>query len=161
MKRLVTLHKDTLQNILKEHALRSKEARHLHRLHCVSLVAQGHGCADVAHWFGETPRTIQRWVRAYQQGGVDALCDDARSGRPPRLAQSQWLKLQVMLRRPPREAGYDQDIWDSGLVRRHLMEVFNLRFSIRQCQRLLRIIQHEIAPPVRRHDLKAEEVSEI
>jgi len=154
MKRLVTLHGNTLQDILKKQALRTKETRYVHRLHCVLLVDQGHGCAEVAHWFGETPRTIQRWVRAYTQAGADALCDDARTGRPSRLTRSQLDALRSYLSRPPSEAGYDRDNWDSNLVQNYLAEKINVRFSVRQCQRLLKSMRpHGSSPPTRRGNL--------
>ncbi len=145
MKRQVMAHRDDLQYTLKQQALLSKEARHLHRLHCVLLVVQGNGCADVARWFGETPRTVQRWVKAYTQAGTEALYDAARSGRPPRLTQDQRDKLISCVRGPPRKTGYYRDDWDSGLVRIYLAERLNVRFSVRQCQRLLKSIQQSIS----------------
>ena len=153
--------RDALQGMLKEYAQRSRDARHLHRLHCVSLVVHGHACADVANWLGETTRTVQRWVRAYRLGGINALTEEARPGRPPRLPKDQWPTLLARLSRPPSEAGYDRDKWDSGMLQHCLMEMFDLRFSIRQCQRILRLMQEEITLLADHHELEAKSLSKI
>lgn len=49
----------------------SPEQRFLHRLHCVLLVAKGRSCYEVAGWFGEDLRTIERWVHALDEQGVE------------------------------------------------------------------------------------------
>lgn len=42
-----------------------QDARHDHRLHCVSLVATGIPCGQVARVFGAPPRSAASWVRGF------------------------------------------------------------------------------------------------
>ncbi len=64
---------------------RSEEARYDHRLHALLLLAAGHSCREVAELFGEDDTTVQRWVHRVQQGGLQALRESERPGRPRSL----------------------------------------------------------------------------
>src|SRR5688572_9163515 len=77
------------------------EPHFLHRLHCVLLVAEGHSCCDVARWFGEDSRTIERWVHALGEHGVEGLREHHAGGRPAKLAGAQVQRLARDLNNPP------------------------------------------------------------
>src|SRR6266508_4625343 len=69
-----------------EAALRRRDLapRVRERLEMVKGVALGQPLADVARWSGRGERTVVRWVRAFATGGIAALADAPRSGRPVR-----------------------------------------------------------------------------
>ena len=50
--------------------------------------------------------TVQRWVRRFEQGGLEALREGERSGRPSALDAAQWRKLQVICVRPRAISAY-------------------------------------------------------
>ena len=54
------------------------------RLEMVKAVALGQDLASVRAWSARAPRTIERWVGRFLTGGVAALADAPRSGRPAR-----------------------------------------------------------------------------
>ena len=68
---------------------RSEESRYDHRLHGLLLVTAGQSCREVADLFGEDGTTVQRWVRRFEDGGLDALREGERSGRPRTLDAKQ------------------------------------------------------------------------
>jgi transposase len=123
-------------------ARRSGEARFVHRLHAVLLVSLGRSCYEVARWFGESPRTVERWVHAYEQRGDGGLHELQRAGRPARLTPQQASQLALDLARGPRACGFAQSSWSGKLVLRHLQSRYSVRLSLRHCQRLLRRAQH-------------------
>src|SRR5215212_769972 len=52
------------------------------RLEVVKAADLGHDLGEVAAWSGRTPRTVRRWLGAFASGGIGALADAPRSGRP-------------------------------------------------------------------------------
>ena len=84
---------------------RSEESRYDHRLHGLLLVTAGQSCREVADLFGEDGTTVQRWVRRFEEGGLDALREGERAGRPRTLDAKQWRSVQGDLRKTPRDFG--------------------------------------------------------
>src|SRR6185312_9624974 len=70
---------------LQQEIGRSEESRYDHRLHGLLLLAAGHSCQDVAALFGEDDTTVQRWLHRFEEGGLDALRESERPGRPRSL----------------------------------------------------------------------------
>ncbi len=123
--------------------LRGDQARQLHHLHAVLLVALGHPPAQVARWLGCSPRSIERWVRNYRLGGCDALRVGHGAGRPARLSDAQWRELHADLAAPPAAAaGFSQAHWCGKLLAAHLQRRFGVAMGLRQCQRLLHTCPH-------------------
>ena len=127
-----------LRAALAELWLRGGELRRMHRLHVLLLVSLGRSCYEVAAWFGENPRTIERWVQRYEAQGLEGLQDHHHGGRPSKLSAEQAPRLEQQLRQAPPLLGYGQARWSGKLLCRHLEEHYGLRFSLRQCQRLMR-----------------------
>lgn len=67
---------------IRQEIERSEESRYDHRLHGLLLVTAGQSCREVAALFGENGTTVQRWVNRFEEGGLDALREGERSGRP-------------------------------------------------------------------------------
>ncbi len=116
----------------------SPAQRFLHRLHCVLLIAEGRSCYEVARWFGEDPRTIERWVHTLDKDGVEGLRGHPAGGRPTKLVDEQVQRLAHDLRKPPRLAGYPEREWSGKRVAQHLAGCYGIKLSTRQCQRLMR-----------------------
>lgn len=119
---------------------RSPESRYDHRLHGLLLVASGLSCTAVAETFGESPRTVQRWIRAFQRHGLDALREGARPGRPPLLNAQTWSSLVTDVQRSPAAFGQKRGPWDGKTLAVHLEKYYQVVLGVRQCQRLLRRI---------------------
>lgn len=130
---------DALRAELYEAARRSAELRRLHRLHAVLLVSLGCGSREVATWFGEAPRTIERWVRAVEQRGADGLCDKQRLGRRSRLDSEQQSLLALDLRAGPQHCGCSPARWSGKLIAQHIQRRFGLAMSPRSCLRYLHL----------------------
>ncbi|MFN0162700.1 MAG: helix-turn-helix domain-containing protein [Burkholderiales bacterium] len=141
MRRLRTTDLDSLCSLIASTALRSPELRVLHRAHCILLANLGPGCYGVARFFGESPRSVERWVRAFNIGGVSALRDHHSGGRPRRIGAAQLSGLTQDLARSPRSHGYAAIHWTGALLARHLETAYDLNLGVRQCQRLLRSLR--------------------
>src|SRR6516225_5585093 len=67
---------------LQDEIRRTEESRYDHRLHGVLLVAHGMTCPEVAALLGDAPRTVEYWIRGFEEKGLAALREGERSGRP-------------------------------------------------------------------------------
>ena len=69
-----------------EAALRRRDLvpRVRERLEMVKGVALGQPLDALAQWSGRSGRTVWRWLDAFGHGGLAALTDAPRSGRPAR-----------------------------------------------------------------------------
>ena len=135
--------------------------RLLGRIHCVLLVNEGRSIAEVARWFGVHRRTLERWMAEYRRNGEAGLQDETRTGRPPRLSADQRAALVTELAGPPQQLGYSSDAWSGRLLRHHLAGRYDVRFSLRQCQRLLHRLRDsedvtEVDTAVRRPSVHAD-----
>ncbi len=118
---------------------RSDEARFLHRLHCVVLAGAGCSCYQIAQWFGNDPRSVERWVHAFNRNGTQGLWQAHAGGRPQRLDGAASARLRAELAQSPRTAGYARARWNGPLVAQHLLKAYDVSLGIRQCQRVLKL----------------------
>jgi transposase len=126
---------------LRQEVARSPQSRYLHRLYCLTLVGAGWNCHEVANIFGDHPRSVERWVRTYQQRGIEGLKEKPHGGRHSILSNAQLRELETALKSSPAEQGYGADAWNSGLLRLEILRRFGLTFSGRHCQRLVSVLQ--------------------
>lgn len=92
------------------------------RLEMAEAADLGHDLETIAAWSGRKPRTVRRWLAAFSAGGVAAVADAARSGRPPRADERYLRELEAALDSPPRDLGLGFDVWTSGRLAAYLDE---------------------------------------
>jgi transposase len=141
MRRLKITQPDEVSSALQTEVQSTAHARYLHRLHCVHLVAQGCTCVQVAEWFNEHPRTIERWVQRCEHYGSHELKSEHKGGRHSALSDDQRGTLQRDIQQRPDQFGYTETSWNGRLLGAHLTAQYGLELSVRQCQRLLKQLE--------------------
>ncbi len=136
MRKLEIKDADIIRIAVQQEILRSEESRYDHRLHGIMLVCSGFPCSEVAELFGHSRRTVQYWVRRFEESGFSGLQETSRPGRPAALDEGIRQSLGQDLRRSPRELEYTQNLWDGKLLSHHLAQRFGVHLGVRQCQRL-------------------------
>jgi transposase len=147
MKPLTISDADVIVLGLQDEIRRSEESRYDHRLHGVLLVAQGMSCPRVAHLLGDAPRTVEYWVRRFEQRGLGGLVEGERTGRPPRLNEGQLEEIGRVLREPPAAVGVEANLWDGKTLAFHLKHRYGIELGVRQCQRLFRRLEFRLRKP--------------
>jgi transposase len=74
------------------------------RLQAVLLAKQGWTAAHIAMSLSCSLRAVKNWVARYNRGGLEALRERPRTGRPRRLAPEHYPRLKQRLEAPPRPA---------------------------------------------------------
>lgn len=123
---------------LQDEIRRSEESRYDHRLHGVLLVAQGMTCPEVSRLLGDAPRSVEYWVRRFEDRGLAGLAEGQRCGRPRRLSEAQLQEVDRVLRQTPRDVGLSGTLWDGKTLSAWIEQRFQVRLRVRQCQRLFR-----------------------
>lgn len=136
MRKLKIRDADIMKLAIQNEIERSEESRYDHRLHGVLLVCVGMSCYEVASLLGRSPRTIQYWVKKFEEIGFEGLWEGERLGRPKRINNIQLKQVDKDLRKDPRKLGYSQNMWDGKLLSHHLSQVYKIKLGVRQCQRL-------------------------
>lgn len=99
------------------------------RLEMVKGAAQGWDVAAIAGWCGRTEATVRRWLAAYQAGGVDALADAPRAGRPRQADDAYLAALAATVDADPRTLGQTFDVWTSARLSAYLAETTGTRIA--------------------------------
>jgi transposase len=121
---------------LHDEIRRNRDARYDHRLHAVLLVARGDSCKQVAEDLGDSLRTVQSGVNAFNKDGLPGLMEAEHSGRPARLNEEQMDIVSEVLRRTPTDVGLPGIIWDGKTLSTFIQQRFRLSIGLRQCQRM-------------------------
>jgi transposase len=91
-------------------ALSPKAARR-RRLQAARLFQQGLSQAEVARRLGVSRQTASRWHARWRQGGRAGLAGPGRWGRPSRLSQADWRRVEHVLLAGAQAHGFDTDLW--------------------------------------------------
>lgn len=132
---------------LQDEIRRSEESRYDHRLHGVLLVAQGMRCPDVAKLLGDAPRTVQYWIKRFEQDGLAGLAEKERPGRPAFLTEQQLSEVGQALRQAPKALDFGENLWDGKTLSAFIKKRYRTQLGIRQCQRLFRQLGFRLRKP--------------
>jgi len=132
---------------LQDEIRRSEESRYDHRLHGVLLVAQGLTCPEVAALLGDAPRSVEYWVRRFEEAGLAGLHEGQRPGRPRRLSPKQLVAIDAVLRKVPSEVGVAGNLWDGKTLAAWIERQYGARLGVRQCQRVFRQLGFRLRKP--------------
>ena len=127
------------------------------RFQAVLLAKQGWTARLIAQSLGSSLRAVKNWVAQYNRGGVEALHDRPRTGRPRRLAPEHYPRLRQRLDAPPRPE--DGVCTLRGLdVRRLLEQEFGALMSLQAVYDLLHRLGYSSLMPRPQHEDSNPEV---
>jgi len=87
---------------------------------------------------------IYKLVERVNKYGLEGLFDDPHTGRKQRITIEQKKELRLVLSQKPIKKGYAQPEWDGTLVVKYLKDVFNLEYSVRHAQRLMKSLGYSV-----------------
>lgn len=147
MRKLQISDAEVMSIAIRQEIDRSEESRYDHRLHGLLLVAKGMSARQAALLLDESERTVQRWVNRFEKIGFAGLREGERPGRPSRIEQADWERLEHNLRLSPREFGFSENMWDGKLLAEHLRTHYRIDMGVRQCQRIFRQMGFRLRKP--------------
>jgi transposase len=121
----------TEERVAVEQALRQPNLRPRvrERLEMVKAAALGDELARIAAWSGRSPRTVAHWLERFAAGGLPALADAPRAGRPVRADDAYRQALATAAETPPPQLGLSFDVWTSARLAAYLAERAGVRLA--------------------------------
>lgn len=107
------------------------------RAQAVLWVDQGLLVKHVAALLAVDDQRITRALNRFRAGGIAALPDRPRSGRPRRLTAAQEAEVVSWLGASPRERGWAANSWGLALLAAAIEERFAVRLSLETVSQLL------------------------
>jgi len=81
--------------------------------------------------------TIYSWIERWRNGGIEALANQPKSGRPLKADDKYTLALMEVIEKEPSELGYDFTIWTIDRLRTHLEKFTEIALSSSRFRALL------------------------
>lgn len=103
--------------------------RERERLEMVKGAALGWDTATLAAWCGRGEATVVRWLTAFREGGVAALADAPRTGRPRQATDDYLDALEAAVTTDPRTLGLGVDVWTSARLSAYLATTTGTRIA--------------------------------
>jgi transposase len=72
---------------------------------------------------------VRRWLAAFQEGGIDALADAPRQGRPQKADAAYLAALEAAVETLPRTRGFPFDVWTSRRLSASLIQQTGVRIA--------------------------------
>lgn len=113
--------------------------RETRRLMAAIIYKRGPSAPMIATWLDTREQTLYRWFDRLEAEPIErAVQDRERSGRPSKLEDADAVEFQKAVQNQPSEAGYDQPVWTSALAQQFLEDEFDVEYTQRHVQRLLK-----------------------
>src|SRR5262249_13323283 len=90
------------------------------RLEMVKAAALGDAVERIARWSGRWVARVERWLTRFAEGGVGALADAPRAGRPVQADAAYLAAMEAALETPPAQLGLVFDVWTSERLSAYL-----------------------------------------
>jgi transposase len=120
------------------------------RMQAGRLLQKGLRQSEVAHRLRVSRETVRRWACRVEHGGLTALKNAPRLGRPSGLSDSQRRELKAMLARGARAQGFHSDRWTIARARTLIERHFDRSYSAVQVWRILRALSAKPRPAAKR-----------
>lgn len=103
--------------------------------------------AKVASIVKKSLKSIQLWVKAFNEGGIQGIIPGKPPGRPSRLLKAQMEVLKADALTHPRKLGYEFSNWEGKSVSEHIKKKFGVSLKVRQCQNILHKLNLSLQRP--------------
>jgi transposase len=131
---------ESLERVLRTTA----DATLRHRVQIVLMAHRGRRHPEIAADTGTTQRTVQRWLNAYLDGGLERLRPRKAKGAAPRLTEDLAPTLRQWVIDGPAGQGLDRANWTYEELAEHLFRAKGIRVRKSAMQTYCR--RHEIRP---------------
>ena len=128
-----------------------KALEHLRRLAIQRVVEDGEAPSAVMKSLGLCRTSIYRWLRKYDDQGMEALVEKIAQGPEPKLSEKQRQQVKRwILGKDPRPYGFDFGLWSRRMVAALIQEKMGIELGLTAVGRLLASLEITPQKPLRR-----------
>lgn len=121
------------------------------RIQVVRLAARGRPHKDIADDLAITPRSVQRWLNAYLDRGLDGLRPGKAKGRQPAIPADRADVIRQWVIAGPAACGLDRANWTYAELADHLFKTHGIRASRSAMQRFCKKLGVRVYRPTYRY----------
>jgi transposase len=92
---------------------------------------EGRSADEIAEFLDVAPRSVRRWLAAYETGGRSALHAKSAAGRPPKLDRTQEKVVARWLTENPTDHGFTTDLWTAKRLNQLIRQTWDVAFNRR------------------------------
>jgi transposase len=104
----------------------------------VQRALEGYPTQEVAEFLDVDPRSVRRWVAAFQKEGSAGLVARPPAGRPPKLTGTQEAIIRRLLTERATKHGFSTDLWTGPYLAQLIRQEFGIRLNPRYLAAWLR-----------------------
>lgn len=134
-----------------------KNAKEFRRLRAVELHEAGYRGTRIAEVLGVTKGAVSQWLKAWREGGKEALMHKFFSKKPSKLTPDQKEQLIEFLKDGPEAQGYEGQIWTQARVRALIQKKFGITYSVNYISSLLKKLRWSWQKPICKASQRDEE----
>ena len=132
-------------------SLDHKTLEELRRMAVRRVIEGGEKASKVSADYGFCRNYVYPWLKAFQEGGWDALCESIAEGREPKLTEKQREQIKRwILGKDPRQYGFDFGLWTRRIVQNLIQDKWKIELGLTSVGRLLARLQITPQKPLRR-----------
>jgi transposase len=135
-----------LERLYRE-ARADKAYRVADRIRAVSLSIRKHTAPEIAQFLGMSRGTVPPWIAQWNNGGINALLEGFRSGRPRELSEEQLTTLHDIIESGPIAYGLDCGVWTSPIVTRIIEDEFSVVYHPGHVRKVLHKLGFSVQRP--------------
>ncbi len=124
------------------------------RANSIRLSALGYTVTQISEVVGCTRQTVRNCFDYFESGGVDALHDSPRSGRPPKATPDYRARLVEAVKTSPKEFGYPFTVWTVTRLRAHMAREMDVLISGGRVRQIMK--EEELVLKRPKHTLKGK-----
>ncbi len=130
------------------------------RERAIDLLQEGFQPVEVAQRLGVDRRSVRRWKAAHRSQGDEGIEARPAPGRPPKLNAKEKGRLEKLLIKGAKRAGFGTDLWTCPRVRKLIGDRFGVLYHVDHICRLLHNMGWSPQRPTRRAIERDEEAIE-
>lgn len=124
------------------------------RANTIRLSSLGYTVGEIAEVTGCTRQTVRNCFDYFESGGIDALFDLPRSGRPPKATPDYRARLVKAVKTSPKEFGYPFTGWTVTRLRAHMAREMDVLLSEARVRQIMK--EEELVFKRPKHTLKGK-----
>jgi transposase len=135
-----------------EQAYRAEtDPKYRDRIQIIRLASRGRPHQQIAQDLAITPRTVQRWLNAYLDGGLDGLRPRRAPGAPGKIPAALAGEIRRWVIEGPVPQGLDRAGWTHEELAGHLYQTHGIKTSRSAVQRFCSKIDIRLYRPTYRY----------
>jgi len=113
----------------------------------IKLSSAGEDTGTIAQVIGRSRISIWRWIRDFNNRGLEALYMGKSSGVPPKADEEVYAAVRQAIDTNPRELGYPFTRWTAHLLTEHIRRAVHVHLSIGTMYRILHQLDYRYIRP--------------